>query len=156
MRKRLIDESNPESTSKPGIWLDLENLASVEVASENPDFPAESAFVAENGLGWRASGPGEQILRLVFDEPRPIHRIQLQFSETEHDRTQEFVLHWAPAGEDLREIVRQQWNFSPQGATTEVEDYQVDLTGVSVLQLTIKPDITHGRAVASLGHWCIA
>jgi outer membrane receptor protein involved in Fe transport len=38
-----------------------------------------------------------------------------------------------------KEIVRQQWNFSPAGSTTEIEDYAVDLDGVSVLELAIQP-----------------
>jgi outer membrane receptor protein involved in Fe transport len=38
-----------------------------------------------------------------------------------------------------KKIVRQQWNFSPAGSTTEIEDYAVDLDGVSVLELAIQP-----------------
>jgi hypothetical protein len=41
--------------------------------------------------------------------------------------------------------VTQQWNFSPAGSTTEVEDYAVSLQGVSALELAIQPDITHDR-----------
>ena len=50
----------------------------------------------------------------------------------------------------FREIVRQQWTFSPQGSTNEVEDYQVDLENVSILELTIKPDLTPENAFATL------
>ena len=156
MRKRLIVETIPETTSEPGPWLDLENLASAEVTSENPDFPVESVFGSGSGSGWKAAGTGEQVLRLVFDQPQAIHRIHLEFTEATVERTQEFVLEWAPNGGGLREIVRQQWNFSPDGAKGEVEDYHVDLSGVSVLQLTIKPDISHGRALASLSKWRVA
>jgi hypothetical protein len=42
----------------------------------------------------------------------------------------------------FREIVRQQWSFYPQGSTTEIEDYQVNLDSVSVLELALKPDLT--------------
>ena len=38
------------------------------------------------------------------------------------------------------EVVRQQWNFSPHGTTEEIEDYTVDLSGVTVLELRIDPD----------------
>ncbi len=155
MRKRLI-VSSPPSPPGPGTWLDLEHLASVEATSEDPHFPIESAFAPEAAVGWRASDAGEQLIRLVFDQPQDVHRIQLHFSETAVERTQEFVLHWAPRGGVLKEIVRQRWNFSPAGATTELEDYSPHLAGVSVLQLTIKPDISHGPALATLKQWRVA
>jgi len=50
----------------------------------------------------------------------------------------------------MREIVRQQWNFSPQDTTTEIEEYRVDLSEVTVLEMTITPDIAGGPARASL------
>ena len=53
-------------------------------------------------------------------------------------------------GSPVREIVRQQWNFSPPGSMREVEEYQVQLSGVTVLELTIDPNISGGDARASL------
>jgi hypothetical protein len=46
--------------------------------------------------------------------------------------------------------VRQQWNFSPPDTVREVEEYQVELSDVTVLELIIVPDITRGSARASL------
>jgi hypothetical protein len=70
------------------------------------------------------------------------------------ERTQEFTLRWAPAADgSTREIVRQQWNFSPTGSTTEIEDYVVDLDGVSVLELAIQPDVNRRDPVATLASW---
>ena len=37
--------------------------------------------------------------------------------------------------EPLKEVVRQQWNFSPDGSTAESEDYAIDLKRVSILEL---------------------
>jgi hypothetical protein len=66
-------------------------------------------------------------------------------------RTQEFVLRWSPdGGRSFREIVRQQWNFSPPNSIREREEYQVHLSGVTVLELVIVPDISGGLARASL------
>jgi hypothetical protein len=77
--------------------------------------------------------------------------ISLVFEENETGRTQEFVLRWSPNGDSsLKEIVRQQWNFSPPESTREVEEYRVDLSNVSVLELIIKPNIGGGVARASL------
>ena len=47
------------------------------------------------------------------------------------------------AVKDLHEVVRQQWNFSPHGTTEELEDYTVDLSGVTAVELRIDPDRSH-------------
>ena len=60
-------------------------------------------------------------------------------------------MRWSPdGGQSYREILRQQFNFSPPGATREVEDYDVDLDRVTILELKIVPDISGGTARASL------
>ena len=95
--------------------------------------------------------PGPQTIRLVFDQPQTLKCISLVFEEKEIARTQEFVLGWSSdGGSTVREIVRQQWNFSPPGSIREVEEYQVLLSGVTVLELTIDPNISGGDARASL------
>jgi len=159
MRKRIIGQkARAEEPRSKGPWLDLERIAQVEVTSEDPAFPIESALAPESaGKGWRAAQPGEQLLRIVFDAPTALHQIRLEFVENQVARTQEFVLRWASKrNEPLREIVRQQWTFSPDGSNTEIENYQVDLAQVSVLELAIKPDISNGTAVAGLVAWRVA
>ncbi len=87
----------------------------------------------------------------LFDQPQKLERIWLVFEETETQRTQEFVLRWSPDhGRSFREIVRQQWNFSPPVTVRETEDYTVDLSDVTVLELKIVPDKSGGEARASL------
>jgi len=132
-------------------WLDLERTARVEISSEDESHPVEAALVRGAWSGWRAAEPGEQALRLLFDEPRRLRRISLLFLEEERARTQEFVLRWSPdGGQTFREVVRQQYNFSPAGATREAEDYEVALDGVTALELIIIPDVSGGPARASL------
>jgi hypothetical protein len=95
--------------------------------------------------------PRAQTIRLLFDQGQSLRRIALVFEEKETARTQEFVLRWSPdGGRSFREIVRQQWNFSPPNAKHEVEDYHVELSDVTVLELVIVPDISRGEARASL------
>ena len=61
------------------------------------------------------------------------------------------MLRWSPdGGRSFREIVRQQWNFSPPDTTREIEEYNVQLSDVTVLKLVIVPDISSGAARASL------
>src|SRR6202011_884609 len=111
----------------------------------------ESALDLGETQGWRAADSGSQTIRLIFDEPQRLTRISLVFEETETERTQEFVLRWSPdGGVSFREIVRQQWNFSPPKTVREMEDYRVDLSGVTVLDLVIVPSISREAARASL------
>jgi hypothetical protein len=56
----------------------------------------------------------------------------------------------------FREIVRQQWNFSPPGTVRETEDYAVELPDVTVLELRILPDQSGGKACASLASFRLA
>ena len=50
----------------------------------------------------------------------------------------------------FEKLCAKQWNFSPPNAIREVEEYQVDLSNVTVLELVIVPDISRGSARASL------
>ena len=151
MRKRLITLTPPDTRFDRDHRLDLSTTALVEVTSEEKDHPIESALIPGESTGWRASEPGTHTVRLIFDRPQKLKRISLVFEEKETSRTQEFVLRWSPNPEGaLREIVRQQWNFSPPRTTTEVEEYRVELSDVTVLKLTITPDIAGGAARASL------
>ena len=151
MRKRLITPISQDAPHLDEGWLDLERAAVVEVTSEDKDYPVEAALVSGEMRGWRAGSPGTQTIRLIFDEPQRLMRIALVFEETETERTQEFVLRWSPdKGLSFREIVRQQWNFSPPKTAREIEDYRVELTGVTVLELVIVPTISRGAARASL------
>lgn len=151
MRKRQIT-SMPEGTRRSDpAWLDLENAALVEVTSEENGYPIESALREEQGTGWRAAAPGAQTIRFIFDEPQRLRRICLVFEDTENRRTQEFLLRWSPdSGHSFREIVRQQWNFSPPASVRETEDYTVELPAVTILELTVVPDNSGGEARASL------
>jgi hypothetical protein len=151
MRKRLFTPT-PEGVRLPDEgWLDLDRAASVEVTSEESDYEIESALVSGDKPGWRAATPGAQTIRLLFDQGQRLRRIALVFEEKETARTQEFVLRWSPdGGRSFREIVRQQWNFSPPETTRESEEYHVELSDVTVLDLVIVPDISRGEARASL------
>lgn len=157
MRKRIVTPPAPETPSAVPGWLDLEALSEVEVTSEDERYPVESALVPAHGAGWRAAAPGRQVIRLLFDQPQSLRRIWLSFTETESERTQEYLLRWSPdGGKSFRDIVRQQWTFSPGGSTSETEKHEVELSGVTVLELAIVPDIRGGEAVASLAQLRLA
>jgi len=141
----------------PESWLAVESLAQVELTSEDPAHPIEAAFSLGGDSGWRASEPGTQSIRLIFNQPQPLRRIRLHFVEPAVERTQEFSLRWSSdGGRSFRELVRQQYTFSPGGATSEIEDLEVDLAAVTALELTIIPDQGRGQAQASLAEWRLA
>jgi len=155
MRKELITPDAPEKT--PSRWLDLENLAKVELNSEDPQHPIESALRPGPGGGWLASQLGPQTIRIIFDTPQFVRQVYLEFREETVNRTQEFLLRWSPdQGLSYREIVRQQYNFNPPGTTTEREEYQVNLSGVTVLELTLIPDLSGAQVLASLARMLVA
>ena len=155
MRKRIVELRRPPAERGPDQeWLDVGQIATVEVTSEDVGFPIEVVFGSQDGQGWRAAGPGEQQIRIIFDDPVTLQRIELRFHEPECERTQEFILRWHSASRGAAtEIVRQQWSFSPAGSTTEVETYVVNLQAVSVLELVILPDLHPDRATATLASW---
>jgi hypothetical protein len=107
--------------------------------------------------GWRAAEPGTQRIKLLFHQPQQLRRILLRFDEPADERTQEFDLRWSSdGGRTSHQLIRQQYTFSPDGSTSQVEDLNVDLRAVTALELTIIPDQGRGQAHASLTQWRLA
>ena len=130
---------------------DLIRIPSVNPPDGGPD------VAAGRGDAWRAAGPGPQKIRIVFDAPQRIRRVRLVFEEAYAERTQEFALSWIPSGAKTGSLlVRQQFTFSPGGATRELEDFELELNAVAVLELEIVPDISRGPAHASLASLQVA
>jgi hypothetical protein len=154
MRKEIVGhESGAAKKREDANWLDLESIATVQLTSEDPDFPIENALKANpecNEAGWRAAAPGPQTITLSFDHPQQLRRIHLLFIDHKSERSQEFVLRYSSPQGTGREIVRQQWNFSPTGESQEIEDYTVELDSVTQIELAIDPDRGLGHAFAIL------
>jgi hypothetical protein len=154
MRKKIVEHRTTAGKGQGRAeWLDLDSIAHVQLTSEDPAFPIENALGTSperNERGWRANSPGPQTITLSFDTPQHVRRIFLHFIERETERAQEFVLRYTSARETDREIVRQQWTFSPTGSTQEIEDYAVELESVTKLELVIDPDSGRGHSLATL------
>lgn len=156
MRKRIINPPRETAVANQD-WLNIGTLAEVEITSEDPSHPVENALLPGRTGGWRASEPGTQIIRLVFDYPQRLRLIRLNFVETDVERTHQYVLRYlADGGQSFTEIIRQQWNFSLLGSTSETEEHHVELPAVAVLELSIIPDIGGSHAVASLAQMKLA
>jgi hypothetical protein len=149
----MPQSAKPISTN----WMNLDLLTEAEITSEDPSYPIEAALLPDMHQGWRAADPGKQTIRLHFNQPQQIHHIQLIFLESAVSRTQEYVLRWSgDNGQSFREIVRQQWNFSPETSTTEQEDHIVALSGVTDIELNITPDTSGQSSFASLARLQVA
>jgi hypothetical protein len=153
MRKSIVSPSAAAQTPISDLWRDLERIARVEISSEDVAFPIEQALGKKETTGWRAAETGPQLIRMHFDEPLNIKRLRLHFVDKTTERSQEFAV-FAGSGHELKEVVRQQWSFSPYGSTEEVEEYVVNLSGITTLELKIDPDRSHdpkmSQAYASL------
>jgi hypothetical protein len=156
MRKSILTQPAADA-SLPSTreWLDLQELASAEISSEDAQHPFENALQPGKG-GWRAADPGPQVIRLNFDRPQAIRRIRVEFREASRERSQEFSLVATSGADQKKEVVRQQWTFSPGGSALEVEDYTVDLPAVVSLELKIDPGRHDHQAIASLESILIA
>lgn len=143
LRKQIIKGFSAAPVSTAGA-IDIAAAATVLVTSESPEHPVDHAFDDRRGPGgsrWVAGGPGEQTLILAFDSPQAIRRIILEVEEPEVSRTQELQLALScDGGQTYRELLRQEYNFSPPVMTFEREDWAVSADAVTHLRLWIKPD----------------
>jgi hypothetical protein len=159
MRKQVIgQQTDAQAGISSDSWLDLDSLAHVDITSEDPAFPIEHALVPGDmsHSGWRAAAPGPQTIRIHFDQALRLRRIHIRFIELDQEREQEFLLSYMHKDGSKREIVRQQWTFSPAGSSEESESYFVELDDVIALELTIDPDRGRNRFPASLAELRIA
>jgi hypothetical protein len=143
LRKQIIKPSHTPPAPMPGE-IDIAAVATVLVTSEDPDHPVDRAFDQQRGPGgsrWVAGEPGEQTLILAFDAPQVIRRVLVEVEEPEVARTQDLQLAVSSdGGQTYRELVRQEYNFSPPGTTFEREDWAATAEGVTHLRLVIRPD----------------
>ncbi len=143
IRKQIIkpEPATPEATTGE---INIAAVATVLVTSEAPDHPIDLAFDLHRGPGgtrWIAGEPGEQTVILAFDAPQTINQILLEVEELEVARTQELHLSLScDEGSTYRELLRQDFNFSPTGTTFEREKWTVSAEAVTHLRLVIKPD----------------
>ena len=159
MRKTITGgPEQQEPTRVAGSWLNLAELSHVEVFSEAAGFPIEDALLEPEtpeqaaSVGWKAGATGPQRIRFLFDTPQPLRHLLVRFRDTENERMQEFAIVLITMSGGRKEIVRQQWTFSPGGSTEETENYEIaaDTGNVKGLEITIDPDRGRDRYPATL------
>lgn len=154
MRKKIVSPDALDPTTAVTGELDIARIATVLVTSEDPSHPVENAFDGQRGPGasyWAAAEPGLQTIVLVFDRPQSIRKIQIEIEETAASRAQTLqVLVSQNGGRSFEQTRRQEYNFSPAGATFQQEIWEVDLRDVTHFRLEIAPDADRGVAPAKL------
>jgi|SRR5689334_4745345 hypothetical protein len=92
-----------------------------------------------------------------FHQPTTVRRLRVITTEAEQSRTQEMTI-WVSLhrGERHQEVLRQQFNFSPDGATEQVEEYALELDDVSSVQVKIVPSIDGRPATAHVSEVHVA
>ena len=142
LRKHIL--TSPATVRRRASEKDIAAIATVLVTSEDPHHPIEHAFDDQRGPGgsrWIAAESGAQTLILAFDVPQTIQAVHVEIEEPDVTRTQEMdVAVSADGGQTYRELVRQQYNFSPPGTTIEREDWSVSADRTTHFRLRITPD----------------
>jgi hypothetical protein len=142
-RKRLLDD---ERGMGPELGrLDLARCAVIAYSSEDPSHPVDHLLDRRSGPGgsrWMSARPDvvEQIV-VEFDRPQSLSRLVYEVEEAERERTQEVRVEASTdGGRSYRQVLVQEYTFSPRGATFQHEDLRVNLCEVSRLRLTIVPN----------------
>ena len=143
LRKQILGKQ-PSAPGRRPAEKDLAAIATVFVTSEDPDHPIDNAFDDKRGPGgtrWIAEHAGEQTVVVAFDTPQTLRRLFLEVEELEVSRTQDLAVSVSnDGGQTYRELVRQEYNFSPPGTTRELEEWAIPADRISHLRLVIKPD----------------
>jgi F5/8 type C domain len=153
LRKRPL-----EADAAPGIQaageIDIAGCATIAYSSEKPGHPVEHLLDGRSGPGatrWIAARLDviEQIV-VEFDQPQTISRLVYEVEEAERERTQEVRVEVSEdGGRTYRQILVQEYTFSPGGATYQREEQRFNLVQVSHLRLTIVPN-KNGSGTATL------
>jgi hypothetical protein len=140
MRTWLHDSSE----AYPEREIPVLSAATVSITSAAEGYPIDHVFDESRGPGgsqWIAGEPGQQTLIIAFHDPQTIRRVTLEVEEREAARTQEVQLSTSTdGGRSYKEVRRQEFTFSPDGATWECEDWMVTEHNVTHVRLVLKPD----------------
>jgi hypothetical protein len=153
LRKRPL-EADAATISRAAKEIDIAGCATIAYSSEDPAHPVEDLFDGRSGPGatrWMSARPDtlEHIV-VEFDKPQTITRLVYEVEEVMRERTQEIRVEVSEdGGGTYRQIVVQEYNFSPRGATYQREEQRFSLPRVTHLRLTIVPN-KNGSGTASL------
>ena len=153
LRKRRL-EDDAATSARAVDEIDIVSCATIAYSSEDPAHPIEHMLDGRSGPGatrWISARP-DTIEHIVveFDHPQPISRLVYEVEEAMRERTQEVRVEVSEdEGRTYRQILVQEYTFSPGGATYQREDQRLNLPRASRLRLTIVPN-KNGSGTATL------
>ena len=153
LRKRPLEAGAAANAGAAGE-IDIASCATLAYSSEQSDHPVEHLLDGNSGPGatrWISARPDtiEHIL-VEFDRPQVMSRLVYEVEEAERERTQEVRVEVSEdGGRTYCQILVQEYNFSPGGATYQREEQRFDCRQVSHLRLTIVPN-KNGSGTATL------
>jgi hypothetical protein len=153
IRKRLMSAQISMPAEGAGE-IDIASHATLAYSSEDPNHPLEHVFDRHFGPGatrWSSARPdATEYIVLEFDQVQGVSRLIYEVEEPREQRTQEVRVEvWTDRDRAYRQVLVQDYTFSPQGATFEHEDVQLDLPAISHMRLTIVPN-KRGSGIATL------
>lgn len=153
LRKRPLEADAAANAGAAGA-IDIAACATIAYSSEDPAHPVEHMLDGDTGPGatrW-ISVRLDTVEHIVveFDQPQAISRLAYEVEEAERERTQEVHVEVSEdGGRTYRQILVQEYTFSPQGATYQREEQRFNLRQVTHLRLTIVPN-KNGSGTATL------
>ena len=153
VRKRSLAADTPR-VGRAANEIDVACCATIAYSSEDPAHPVDNLLDRRSGPGgtrWTsARADTTEHIVVEFDQPQTLSGLVYEVEETMRERTQEVRVEASDdGGRAYRQILVQEYNFSPQGATFQREEQRFDLRRVTHLRLTIVPNKS-GSGAASL------
>ncbi|MBU1692026.1 MAG: discoidin domain-containing protein [Gammaproteobacteria bacterium] len=156
LRKKIMPSATGTAMHASANTIDIIQHAEVIATSESENSPLDNVVDGSTGPGssqWVAGSTGPQSLIFKFDAPQNITGIIYEIEEQEIARTQEVCFEVSTdSGAHFREILRHEYNFSPNGSTFQREELKLDLPQITDLKMTIKPDKGNLNCLAKLNH----
>lgn len=153
MRKRLLTKEGASPGAVPGE-IDIASHAVLAYTSDDPDHPIENLIDGHYGRRstfWAGARPNTtECIVVEFDQPQSVSCLIYEVEECSCERTQEVRVEVSSDGaRTYRQVLVQEYTFSPAGATFQREEQRFNLPPVTHLRLTIVPD-KHGSGPAKL------
>ena len=153
MHKRLMSEQVSHRAGRTGE-IDVASLAMFRYSSEDPVHPLDHLIDGRGGRGgtrWAgARANTTECIELEFDPAQEISRLVYEVEEYLVERTQQVRVEVSvDHGRIYRQVLAQDYNFSPEGATFQHEEVDLEVGPITHLRLTIVPNKS-GSGVATL------
>jgi hypothetical protein len=153
LRKRPL-EADAATSARDAGEINIAGCSTIAYSSEDAAHPVERMLDGRSRPGatrWMSARPDTtEHMVIEFDRPQTISRLVYEVEETMRERTQEVRVEVSEdGGRSYRQILVQEYNFSPGGATYQHEEQRFNLRQVTHLRLTIVPNKS-GSGTATL------